>query len=55
MKVAALAPAAVRSWSSNWGPLKWGLQGAEEKNPSRRGNLGALPGDNGSEERKQSM
>ena len=34
MKVAALAPAAVLSWSSNWGPLKRGLQGAEEMIPS---------------------
>ena len=34
MKVAALAPAAVLSWSSSWGPLKRGLQGAEEMIPS---------------------
>lgn len=54
MKVAALAPAAVLSWRSNWGPLKWGLQGAEEMIPSRWGNLGTLPGGNGSEERKLS-
>ena len=44
MKVAALAPAAVLSWSSNWGPLKRGLQGAEEMIPSGGGggNLGTV-------------
>lgn len=50
MKVAALAPAAVLSWSSNWGPLKRGLQGAEEMIPSGGGESGY----SGSEERKLS-